>query len=201
MHQNSIIPYLYEAQHVSGDTPPIIRNLKLHWQPLVFHTWKAAGRVVGGRCQAHCAWCKDPRTSNSCEILFYPHKYESGSDSKFTGRIISLALIPLTWRIWRVPNSASKWQMRFNSAFKGLKRYMHWFWYGSIAGIRSRAISLFLAPKLNLGWYKFKNDRYLVTAVTRWPMTRYTDWYRGGIDTHVPRCSEWSQVWRGLCAK
>ena len=34
---NFIIPYLYEAQHVSGDTPPIIRSLKLHWQPLVFH--------------------------------------------------------------------------------------------------------------------------------------------------------------------
>ena len=38
MHQNFIIPYLYEAQ--------------LHWQPLVFHTWKVVGRVVGGRCQA-----------------------------------------------------------------------------------------------------------------------------------------------------
>jgi hypothetical protein len=25
-----IIPYLYEAQHVSGDTPPFIRSLKLH---------------------------------------------------------------------------------------------------------------------------------------------------------------------------
>ena len=45
-----IIPYLYEAQHVSGYTPPIIRSLKLHWQPLVFHTWKVVGRVVGGRC-------------------------------------------------------------------------------------------------------------------------------------------------------
>ena len=32
--------YLYEARHVSGDTPSIIRSLKLHWQPLVFHTWK-----------------------------------------------------------------------------------------------------------------------------------------------------------------
>ena len=30
MYQNFIIPYLYEAQHVSGDTPPIIRSLKLH---------------------------------------------------------------------------------------------------------------------------------------------------------------------------
>ena len=52
MFQNFIIPYLYEAQHVSGDTPPIIRSLKLHWQPLVFHTWKVVGRVDGGRCRA-----------------------------------------------------------------------------------------------------------------------------------------------------
>jgi len=48
MYQHFIIPYLYKAQQVSGDTPPIIRSLKLHWQPLVFHTWK-----VVGRCQAH----------------------------------------------------------------------------------------------------------------------------------------------------
>jgi len=55
MYQNFIIPYLYDAQHVSGDTPPIIRSLKLHWQPRVFHTRKVVGRVVVGRCQAHCA--------------------------------------------------------------------------------------------------------------------------------------------------
>jgi len=57
-----IIPYLYEAQHVSDDTAPIIRSLKLHWQPLVFHTWKVVGRVVGGRCQAHCAWQRPATT-------------------------------------------------------------------------------------------------------------------------------------------
>jgi len=46
MYQN-FIHYLCEAQHVSGDTPPIIRSLKLHWQPLVFHiVW---WRVVGGQ--------------------------------------------------------------------------------------------------------------------------------------------------------
>jgi len=55
MYQNFIIPYLYEAQHVAGDTPPIIRSLKLHCQPLVFYTWKVVGRVVGVRCQAQCA--------------------------------------------------------------------------------------------------------------------------------------------------
>jgi hypothetical protein len=52
MYQNFIIPYLYEAQHVLGDAPPIIRSLKLHWQPLVFHMWKVDGRVVGGCCHA-----------------------------------------------------------------------------------------------------------------------------------------------------
>jgi len=46
------IPYLYEAQHVRVDTPRISRSLKLHYQPLVFHTWKVVGRVVSGRCQA-----------------------------------------------------------------------------------------------------------------------------------------------------
>jgi hypothetical protein len=50
MYQNFIIPYLYEAHHVSEDTPPNIKSLKLHWQRLVFYTWKVVGRVVGGRC-------------------------------------------------------------------------------------------------------------------------------------------------------
>jgi len=58
MYQNFIIPYLYEAQHVSGETPPIIRSLKLHWQPLVFNTWK----VVGRQAQWHCAWQRPPTT-------------------------------------------------------------------------------------------------------------------------------------------
>jgi len=33
---------------------------------------------------------------------------------------ITLTLNPLTWRIWWAPNNASRWQMGFNSAFKGL---------------------------------------------------------------------------------
>ena len=31
-----------------------------------------------------------------------------------------LTLNPLMWKIWWAPNNASKWQMGFNSAFKGL---------------------------------------------------------------------------------
>jgi hypothetical protein len=71
MYENFIIPYLYEAQHVSGDTPPIIRSLKLHWQPLVFHTWKVDGCVVGGCCQTHCAW---QRTSPTLLSTFHVWK-------------------------------------------------------------------------------------------------------------------------------
>jgi hypothetical protein len=33
---------------------------------------------------------------------------------------IYLTLILLTWRIWWAPNNVSRWQMGFNSAFKGL---------------------------------------------------------------------------------
>jgi hypothetical protein len=43
---------LNEAQNVSGDTPPIIKSLKLHKQPLVLHTWKVLGRAVVGHSQA-----------------------------------------------------------------------------------------------------------------------------------------------------
>jgi hypothetical protein len=42
---------LNEAQHVSGDTPPVIRSLELHMQPLVLHTWNVVGRAVVGRCR------------------------------------------------------------------------------------------------------------------------------------------------------
>ena len=33
----------------------------------------------------------------------------------------TLTIYLLTWRIWWALNNASKWQMRFNSAFKGLR--------------------------------------------------------------------------------
>ena len=35
---------------------------------------------------------------------------------------LRLTLILLKWRIWWDPNNVRKWQMGFNSAFKGLKR-------------------------------------------------------------------------------
>jgi hypothetical protein len=59
-----IIPCLHEAQHISGNTPPIIRSLKLHWQPLAFHTWKVVGRRVGGPCQAEKSLCLTTSTNH-----------------------------------------------------------------------------------------------------------------------------------------
>ena len=75
-------------------------------------------------------------------------------DTKIDGRLKrgTLTLILLTWRIWWAPNNASKLQMGFNSAFKGLNRsrlgemgvdvkiIFHWilnkrcvkFWFGLI---------------------------------------------------------------------
>ena len=45
MYQNFILTYLYEAQHVSGNTPPIIRSLKL--QPPMYEKPEAASAVLG----------------------------------------------------------------------------------------------------------------------------------------------------------
>jgi len=36
-----------------------------------------------------------------------------------------LTLNPLTWKIWWAPNNASKWQVGFNSAFKGLNKLLY----------------------------------------------------------------------------
>ena len=66
------------VQHVSGDTPPIIRSLKLHWQPLVFlHVegcWTCSWWTLSG---TYCAW-KSPaishplwsHTENKCLYLY-----------------------------------------------------------------------------------------------------------------------------------
>ena len=43
------------------------------------------------------------------------------------GRILTLK--PLTWKIWWASNNASKWQMGFNSAFKGLRKTIWNLWH------------------------------------------------------------------------
>jgi len=51
-------------------------------------------------------------------MLFYRKLYAVLLGYKIA--CVFLTLILLTWRKWRTPNNASKWEMGFNSAFKGL---------------------------------------------------------------------------------
>jgi hypothetical protein len=46
-------------------------------------------------------------------------------ESNMASEVFSLTLILLTWRKWWTPNNATKWQMEFNSAFKGLSNYIN----------------------------------------------------------------------------
>jgi len=92
-----------------------------------------------------------------------------------------LTLILLTWRIWWAPNNANKWQMGFNSAFKGLKKICpasfretcQWLKF-PLNGLRaqgrvSAAVGLLpLASGLAcLGWHFFRSWWNSYTAVTR----------------------------------
>jgi len=58
-------------------------------------------------------------TTESTSKNLLSQKVEGVIYPKASGHL--LTFIPLTWEIWRVPNNASRWQMVFNSAFKGLK--------------------------------------------------------------------------------
>jgi len=101
-YMNFIIPYLYEAEHVSGDTPPIIRSLILHWQPLVFHTWKVVGRVVGGRCQEQILCLT---TSTNYMNFIIPYLYEAEhvlGDTPPIIRSLKLHWQPLVFHTWKV---------------------------------------------------------------------------------------------------
>jgi hypothetical protein len=102
MYQIFIIPCLYEAQRVSGDTPPSIRSPKLHWQPLVFHTRKVVGRVDGGRCEAQCVWQRIKCIKSRCisyfrtPVMFCKEVYYS--DVQF-GLFIKLLPETSPWRL------------------------------------------------------------------------------------------------------
>jgi hypothetical protein len=62
------------------------------------------------------------RSSLSGRILSQFTSYENS--------FLTLTLILLMWRIWRAPNNASRCQMGFNLAFKGLK----WLEFGTGGG-------------------------------------------------------------------
>jgi hypothetical protein len=55
-----------------------------------------------------------------CSVLCRQYRTVSQMHNKLI--FFTLTLNPLTWRIWWAPNNASRWQMGFNSVFKGLTR-------------------------------------------------------------------------------
>jgi len=59
-----VLLILNEGQHVLGDTPPIIRSLKLHRQPLVLHTWKVVGHAYNLTTSNNCTSDNLPRMQN-----------------------------------------------------------------------------------------------------------------------------------------
>jgi len=57
-----------------------------------------------------CSYCQVPRYGRNIALPLRTSKV----------LIAKLTLILLTWKIWLAPNNANRWQMEFNSAFKGL---------------------------------------------------------------------------------
>jgi hypothetical protein len=66
------------------------------------------------------------------------------------------------------PNNISKWQMGFNTAFKGLKNF-------GIYSIPPTDYHLLPGLQLNLDGHTFKDDGEVETAVTRWLITHDRD--------------------------
>jgi len=66
----------------------------------------------------------------------------------------SLTLILLTWRIGWDPTNASKWQMGFNSAFRGLKAVLKLFWSGAVPHVQTSSLPLLLH---RYGFFTFSN--------------------------------------------
>jgi hypothetical protein len=104
VYQTFIIPYFKWSQHVSGDTPPIIRSLKLQKQPLVLRKWEVVGRAVVGRCQVVYATWQRPTTARP--ITFYI--------CKTTGCLCSFRLLMMggvspetCWASFKIRNNKS----------------------------------------------------------------------------------------------
>ena len=89
----------------------------IHLCPKMKPKWTCVncGQVIGQKARGTCL---------GPQIVHHQCKRHSHT---FFCLTVSVALLPivmclilLTWRIWWAPNNASRWQMEFNSAFKGL---------------------------------------------------------------------------------
>jgi len=94
----------------------------------------------------------------------------------------TLTLILLTWRIWWAPNNASKWQIGFNSAFKGIKPWftrrqlilLQWFCFISHLGqtqfdgpLQRRLSHIYFLNNKSLFWSGLITSRSLSMEFSR----------------------------------
>ena len=83
-----------------------------------------------------------------------------------------LTLTLLTWTIWWAPTNASKWQLGFNSAFKGLT-ICHWNWVPCVLYNGHPLLCMLLA--VNFTWYViFSTSHCMSTEVIfqcQWGLT------------------------------
>jgi hypothetical protein len=91
----------------------------LHWSPslMLCSLW---GTPLCQR-KHFCNWermCSLRRVIWDWANRTWSHTWENQQDAHFF-----LTLNLLMWKIWRASNNASRWQMEFNSAFKGLIIY------------------------------------------------------------------------------
>jgi len=82
---------------------------------------------------------------------------------RLSGNPPALTLILLTWRVWWAPNITSRWQMKFNSAFKGL-----------ITNVRTLSLYCFFDVLL---WMELKSGVSVLEG-KRWDYIRGRPYYR-----------------------
>jgi len=105
LHQQTGPPFKDEASEA------------LHLEHSFVWYWNWTVREGGQKClKRFQVWCWRRTEKFSWTACIKVKKNYVGSRGRVT-------LILLTWRIWWAPNNASKWQMGFNSAFKGVISY------------------------------------------------------------------------------
>ena len=125
----------------------------------------------------------------------FTSKWKSFSDVRFKQRAVIefLTLILLAWKIWWAPNNASKWQMGFNSAFKGLTE-------GKVPPIESQTN----ASRLwwSVCWCEYSKTLDKVkSAVRKWFQKQNTNFLKDGFQKLVQHWRKCTEVRRDFVEK